>query len=165
MHDDDLDVYAVAAVQSKALVLRGSRQLQAEEIPLEHFGPLHVQVRVRSIGLSSPDLANYQRAPQSGLVLGKEASGQIVAVGTHIAKTWPHLQIGHRVVLEPSIPCRVCNECSIGRYNVCPNVRTAGTAITKPYVHGFMRKLVNWPGEMIHVWVGRRSCIWLFGFV
>lgn len=141
----------IAASQTRAVVLRSTGTLQVEEVPLEHFGPLHVQVQIKSIGLNSADLSHYLEAPEHGLVLGREASGTIVAIGTHVDKTWRHLSVGARVVLEPSIPCRVCNECSMGRYNVCSNVRTAGSAVEKPYMHGFMRTYVNWPGEMVHV--------------
>ena len=162
MDDDDIDPYAAAAVKTRAVVLHGPRSLVFEELPLESFtGGLHVQVRIRSIGLSGGDLSYYTTFAhqghklQSPIVLSKEAVGQIVAIGAYVPKTFPHLKIGTRVVIEPGIPCRICQECQRGRYNVCENKRTAGSAEGKSahHIHGCMRKLVNWPGEMVHPYV------------
>ena len=161
MDNDDIDPYAVAAVRTRAVVLQAARSLAFQELPLESFsGGLHVQIRIRSVGLSSGDLSYYTTFAHVGhklrspIVLGKEAAGQIVAVGAYVSKTFPHLSIGTRVVIEPGIPCRICHDCQMGRYNVCPNKRTAGSAEGRTtQIHGCLRKLVNWPAEMVHPWV------------
>ncbi|CAD6570106.1 MAG: hypothetical protein CYPHOPRED_003741 [Cyphobasidiales sp. Tagirdzhanova-0007] len=158
MDNDDIDPYAVAAVRTRAVVLQAARSLAFQELPLESFsGGLHVQIRIRSVGLSSGDLSYYTTFAHVGhklrspIVLGKEAAGQIVAVGAYVSKTFPHLSIGTRVVIEPGIPCRICHDCQMGRYNVCPNKRTAGSAEGRTtQIHGCLRKLVNWPAEMVH---------------
>lgn len=160
--DDGPDLYGAPAVRTRAAVLYSPKNLRNEEIPLEAFsGGLHVQVQLRSVGLSARDLhyythgstANGEYRIQTPLVLGKEGAGQIMGIGAFVNKTWPHLQVGTRVVLEPGIPCRVCTECSNGRYNVCANLRTAGSAKSMPHISGFLRERVNWPGEMVHPYV------------
>ncbi len=30
-----------------------------------------------------------------------------------------HLKVGDRVAIEPGIPCRKCNICKSGKYNLC----------------------------------------------
>jgi L-iditol 2-dehydrogenase len=52
------------------------------------------------------------------LVLGHEAGGVVVAVGENVS----HLAPGDAVALEPGIPCRACEACAEGRYNLCSGV-------------------------------------------
>lgn len=144
------------AADTRAHILQGARNLSVHQVPLEPFSPMHVQVHIRSVGLSSSDLIYYETHSHNGrplkapLIIGKEATGEITALGAMAAKTWPHLQIGSRIAIEPSIPCRICHECASGKYNVCVNMRSAANAAREPYVHGFLRQFVNWPGEMVH---------------
>jgi threonine dehydrogenase-like Zn-dependent dehydrogenase len=30
--------------------------------------------------------------------------------------------VGDRVAIEPGIPCRVCNHCKVGKYNLCADI-------------------------------------------
>jgi threonine dehydrogenase-like Zn-dependent dehydrogenase len=54
------------------------------------------------------------------LILGHEAIGRVVEPGPS------GLAEGARVVVEPNIPCGVCEICRRGRGNVCPNKRSLG---------------------------------------
>jgi D-xylulose reductase len=60
------------------------------------------------------------RAP---MVLGHESAGTIVSVGSSVTS----LAVGDRVALEPGIPCRCCNFCKAGTYNLCNDMRFAAT--------------------------------------
>ena len=40
--------------------------------------------------------------------------------------------VGDRVALEPGVPCRRCDYCKTGRYNLCPDIEFLAT----PPVHG-----------------------------
>lgn len=165
--------YKAPAIRTRATVLHGRERLQSEEIPLEAFsGGLHVQVSIRAVGLSSSDIHQYAHSPQAsssssqsngvantsksgGVVLGKEGAGMIVAVGARVNKTFAHLRIGKRVVLEPAVPCRICRECSSGRYNICQKLTKAGAG--EGATPGFLRELVNWPAEMVHEYANATS--------
>lgn len=57
------------------------------------------------------------------MVLGHESSGTVLEVGPDV-KT---LQVGDRVALEPGTPCRYCEPCLAGKYNLCPDMRFAAT--------------------------------------
>lgn len=57
------------------------------------------------------------------MVLGHESAGTVVSVGPD-AKT---LKAGDRVALEPGVPCRLCQYCKSGTYNLCTDMRFAAT--------------------------------------
>ncbi|KAL5020253.1 hypothetical protein ScPMuIL_003145 [Solemya velum] len=54
----------------------------------------------------------------SPMVIGHEASGTVVGVGPGVL----HLKLGDRVAIEPGVPCRKCQYCKSGRYNLCPDI-------------------------------------------
>ena len=68
------------------------------------------------------------------LVLGHEASGEVVEVGEGVTG----LRRGQRVSLEPGVPDLVCEQCRAGRYNLCPDMRFFAT----PPVDGAFAELV-----------------------
>lgn len=57
------------------------------------------------------------------MVLGHESAGTVVSVGPKV-KT---LKVGDRVALEPGYPCRRCDPCLSGHYNLCPEMHFAAT--------------------------------------
>lgn len=57
------------------------------------------------------------------MCLGHESSGTIAAVGSAVTK----LKLGDRVAIEPGTPCRHCEPCLSGHYNLCPDMRFAAT--------------------------------------
>jgi L-iditol 2-dehydrogenase len=64
------------------------------------------------------------------MVLGHESSGVVEEVGSAVT----HLKKGDRITLEPGVPCRMCQHCKEGRYNLCPDVQFMAT----PPVDGSM---------------------------
>ncbi|KIW22092.1 uncharacterized protein PV07_12509 [Cladophialophora immunda] len=62
------------------------------------------------------------------LPLGHEAVGSVFTVGDKVE----HLKVGDRVAVEPATPCRVCIRCREGLYNLCPNIRFAGSSTADP---------------------------------
>jgi D-xylulose reductase len=57
------------------------------------------------------------------MVLGHESAGTIVEIGSKVKS----LKIGDRIALEPGTPCRHCEPCLSGHYNLCPEMRFAAT--------------------------------------
>ena len=53
------------------------------------------------------------------------------------------LKPGDRVAIEPGYPCRMCNYCKIGRYNLCPDMTFAAT----PPVDGNLRQYYCHPAD------------------
>lgn len=113
----------------RAAVLRETRRIELEERPVPEPRADEVLVRVAAVGVCGSD-THYYREGRIGefvltapLILGHEASGTIVAVGDDV----PASRIGERVSIEPQRPCRVCEQCSAGHYNLCPSMEFFAT--------------------------------------
>lgn len=57
------------------------------------------------------------------MVLGHESAGIVVKTG-EACKT---LKAGDKVALEPGVPCRRCEKCKAGKYNLCKDMAFAAT--------------------------------------
>lgn len=77
------------------------------------------------------------------LVLGHESAGVIAEVGDDVE----NIESEDRVTLEPGIPCRECEHCRRGEYNLCPNVEFMAT----PPDDGSFAEYVAWPSNLAHV--------------
>merc|ERR1719150_864415 len=62
------------------------------------------------------------------MVLGHEAAGVVHKVGRNVHT----LSVGDRVAVEPGGPCRMCNYCKTGVYNLCLKMEFCAT----PPIHG-----------------------------
>lgn len=118
------------------------------ERPLPQTAADEVLVQVASVGICGSDVHYYEHGRigpyvvQAPLVLGHEASGTVVGVGADVDPA----RIGQRVALEPGIPCRRCDQCKHGRYNLCPDVAFMAT----PPVDGAFAEYVTTPGDFAH---------------
>jgi len=52
------------------------------------------------------------------MVLGHESAGVVAKCGKKVT----NLKIGDRVAIEPGVPCRYCDNCKSGKYNLCKDV-------------------------------------------
>jgi L-iditol 2-dehydrogenase len=71
---------------------------------------------------------------------GHELAGEIVEVGAKVT----NLKVGDRVSLEPGIPCRRCEWCKEGRYNLCADVKF----MSYPRTQGGLRRYVVHPADL-----------------
>ncbi|MDJ0394683.1 NAD(P)-dependent alcohol dehydrogenase [Rhodococcus sp. G-MC3] len=106
----------------QASVLTGPHEIRLEERPVPTPAADEVLVRVTAVGVCGSD-AHYYREGRIGdhvvggpLVLGHEAAGVVVAVGSGVADT----RIGQRVSVEPQRPDPTSAQSRAGRYNLCP---------------------------------------------
>lgn len=113
----------------KAAVLYKARDLRLEEVPTPEYGPDDVLVKIGSVGICGSDV-HYWRTGAIGdfvvkapMILGHEVAGTVAEVGANVTS----LKVGDRVALEPGVPCRRCEQCKTGRYNLCPDVRFFAT--------------------------------------
>lgn len=128
----------------KALVLEKKEQLALREIALEEeMGAHDVRIAIHTVGICGSDVHYYThgaigpfvvRAP---MVLGHEASGTVVEVGSEVKE----LKVGDRVCMEPGIPDPNSRATRLGLYNLDPAVRFWAT----PPVHGVLRPTVVHP--------------------
>ncbi|MFC4454520.1 NAD(P)-dependent alcohol dehydrogenase [Deinococcus sonorensis] len=132
-------------LESRTSVLHGIRDLRWETREVPQPGPLEVRVRVGRIGVCGSDVHYYTHGRiggfvvESPLVLGHEVSGVVEALGEGVTR----LQVGDRVALEPGVPCRRCQYCKGGHYNLCPHM----TFMATPPVNGALSEYVVWPED------------------
>ncbi|RUQ98232.1 NAD(P)-dependent alcohol dehydrogenase [Labedella endophytica] len=109
--------------------LDAAHSLSLTERSVPTPGPREVLVRIASVGVCGSDTHYFEHGRigpfvvDGPLVLGHEASGTIVAVGSEVDPD----RIGRRVSIEPQKPCRQCAECKAGRYNLCPDMEFYAT--------------------------------------
>jgi len=128
----------------KALVLEKVNELRLRDIDIpETLGPHDVRIALRTVGICGSDVHYYthgaigQFVVREPMVLGHEASGVVVEVGSEVK----HLKVGDRVCMEPGIPDPNSKATRLGMYNLDPAVRFWAT----PPVHGVLRPTVVHP--------------------
>ena len=128
------------AEASLTAVLTAPGTIVLEERPVPEPAADEVLVEVRSVGVCGSDTHYFEHgrigrfAVEQPLVLGHESSGVVVAVGSGLDPE----RVGQRVSLEPGVPCRACEQCAAGRYNLCPRIVFHAT----PPVDGSLTRLL-----------------------
>ncbi|MBI5160299.1 MAG: NAD(P)-dependent alcohol dehydrogenase [Micrococcales bacterium] len=114
-------------MRASVLVREGEIRLESRAVPVPDAG--EVLVQVEAVGVCGSDV-HYYRHGRIGpyivdepLVLGHEASGRIVAVGSDVDPG----RIGSRVSIEPQRPCGRCRQCREARYNLCERMEFYAT--------------------------------------
>ncbi|CAG8283181.1 unnamed protein product [Penicillium salamii] len=136
-------------MQNPSCFLYGPGVAKIEDQPQPNLeDPNDVIVRIRFIGVCGSDVhfwrhGGIQTAVTEPLVMGHEASGIIASVGTAVTS----VKVGDRVAIEPGHPCRRCQACKNGRYNLCPDVRFAAAP---PNVHGILTKFWKVPSDFVY---------------
>ncbi|HEY9524853.1 MAG TPA: NAD(P)-dependent alcohol dehydrogenase [Thermopolyspora sp.] len=161
----------------RVAVLTEPNVIRMEERPVPRPLPDEVLIRVASVGVCGSDV-HYFREGRIGqfvveepLVLGHEASGRIVAVGSEVDAA----RVGQRVAIEPQRPCRTCFQCVAGRYNLCPHMKFFATppvdgafceyvTIQAPFAHPVADNVSDDAAALLEplsvaIWACRKACI------
>jgi len=117
--------------ENKAMVLKTLRNFVVEVKPMPKPSPRNVIVRIHTVGICGSDVhywahgkcGPFEIEKGKSLILGHESSGIIDSVGEGVT----HLKPGDRVAIEPGVPCRYCECCRGGKYNLCPDVQFLAT--------------------------------------
>ena len=125
----------------------GPEVLTYDQRPEPEPGPQDVKIRVRACALNRLDL--YTRTGSRGLkrsfppplILGGDASGDVVEVGEQVGSFKP----GDRVLINPRIVCGECNFCLAGEGDLCPRYRFIGT-----HIDGSYAEYVSVPTTNVH---------------
>lgn len=113
----------------RASVLTAQGQIHVEQRPVPTPGPGEVLIRVTAVGVCGSDVHYYEHGRigpyvvEEPLILGHEAAGEIVGTGSGVDAA----RIGERVSVEPQRPCRRCEFCREGSYNLCPSIEFYAT--------------------------------------
>jgi L-iditol 2-dehydrogenase len=102
----------------KAAVLERLEQMTIKEVATPALPDDGILMKVHAVGICGSDIRIYHHGnsrvtlPQ---ILGHEAAGQIVAVGSNVNK----FQVGDRISLGADVPCGECVFCEAGIGNNC----------------------------------------------
>ncbi len=109
--------------------------------------PNEVLIKVEAVGICGSDIHYYQhghigkRQVQYPHIQGHECSGVIVQIGDQVTR----FKIGDRVTVEPGTPCRTCENCRSGKYNLCDEVIFLST----PPHKGTLRQYISQPEDFV----------------
>ena len=132
----------------KAAVLHPEGDLEIEDRPVPEPGPDEVLVAPRLVGICGSDLHYYKEGRIGDWrvlephVLGHEFSAVVEQVGPD-TDTVP---VGTPVAVEPIVPCRDCDACTQGLYNLCASFGFTGS----PHTDGALQESVVVPARGLH---------------
>lgn len=121
-----------------AAVLHEPGDMRIEHVPVPDVGCDEVKIAVLLNGLCGTDVTEYTKGPMmvplhtphpnSGhvgpTVLGHEFIGTVVETGTNAT----HL-LGERVACGAGVSCGACDQCRVGRTNLCRKYYTLGLSV------------------------------------
>ncbi|KAL3482892.1 chaperonin 10-like protein [Aspergillus germanicus] len=118
------------AETNPSFVLRAIKDVAFEDRALTPLkDPYDVRIQIAQTGICGSDVHYWQRGRigdfilQSPIVLGHESAGVVTEVGSAVT----NLRVGQKVAVEPGVPCRRCDYCRSGSYNLCPDTVFAAT--------------------------------------
>ncbi|XP_042893351.1 sorbitol dehydrogenase-like [Penaeus japonicus] len=112
------------ATDNLSAVLYGKNDLRLEQTPVPEIGPNDVLLRMAEVGICGSDVSYLTKGcigdfiVKAPMILGHESAGVVAKCGKDVK----HLKPGDRVAIEPGVPCRMCDYCKGGQYNLCPDV-------------------------------------------
>ncbi|KAG8423959.1 hypothetical protein J3458_000801 [Metarhizium acridum] len=113
-----------------AFVLQSIGNVSFEDRPVPSLRDEYdVRVHIERTGICGSDVHYWQKGRigdfvlESPIVLGHESCGIVVQVGAKVKK----VKVGDRVAIEPGVPCRRCDYCRSGVYNLCADTVFAAT--------------------------------------
>jgi NADPH:quinone reductase-like Zn-dependent oxidoreductase len=130
----------------RALTLIADRTIELREVaPPPAPGPGEAQIAIKALGLNHIDVWGWRGMAFAKrtlpLVVGAEAAGEVVAVGSDVGG----LRVGDRVVPYGALTCGVCKACREGRDNLCENPG----GVMGFHTDGFARDRVNMPARLL----------------
>ena len=106
---------------AQAAVLVAPRQVEMQEFTLPEIGDDDGLLKIEITGVCGADWAPYlgdTKTCSPPVILGHEIVGRVERIGAKAAARWG-VKEGDRVCMEEYIPCRDCEYCLTGHYNVC----------------------------------------------
>jgi L-iditol 2-dehydrogenase len=97
-----------------------NKDIRVEEIPTPQIGRGEILLKSLACGICGSDVMEWYRAHKAPLVLGHEATGEIVEIGENVKR----FKKGDRVFVSHHVPCNTCHYCLNGNHTVCDSLRS-----------------------------------------
>ncbi len=97
-----------------------NNDIRVEEMPTPQIGQGEVLLKSLACGICGSDVMEWYRAHKAPLVLGHEATGEIVEIGENVKR----FKKGDRVFVSHHVPCNTCHYCLNGNHTVCDSLRS-----------------------------------------
>ncbi len=97
-----------------------NKDIRVEEIPTPQIGQGEILLKSLACGICGSDVMEWYRAHKAPLVLGHEATGEIVEIGEGVKR----FNKGDRVFVSHHVPCNTCHYCLNGNHTVCDTLRS-----------------------------------------
>jgi len=94
--------------------------IRVEEMPTPQIGRGEILLKSLACGICGSDVMEWYRIHKAPLVLGHEATGEIVEVGDGVTR----FKEGDRVFVSHHVPCNTCHYCLNGHHTVCDSLRS-----------------------------------------
>ena len=127
----------------RAVRLVEAHRLELVDIPVPDATPGEVVLRVDGCGICGSDLTSYKVGLFTDAVPGHELAGVIDAVGDGVTG-WA---AGDSAIVDPKIPCGVCDDCRNGATYRCAMALTAGIGFARD---GGFAEAVAVPAGLLH---------------
>merc|ERR1712012_711979 len=130
-HSVNLDM---APHDNLTAILYKTDDIRLEQQDIVEPAPDQVLLKMDSVGICGSDVHYWTHGAigdfivKAPMVLGHEAAGVVSEVGEDVT----NVKVGDRVAIEPGVPCRKCQYCKTGVYNLCLNMQFCAA----PPVHG-----------------------------
>ncbi len=118
----------------KAAVFHGPNQpLKIEEVEKPKINSGEILVKIAACGVCNTDMhyidhgvSTFKKPP---MILGHEPSGTVAEAGTDVQ----NFQVGDRVLIPPVFSCGYCDNCRLGKENICLNMLMLGNHMDGAY--------------------------------
>lgn len=131
----------------KAMYLEEPGKIIEKDIPKPVIDEEELLVEIKQVGVCGSDIEYYETGKigefvvEEPLILGHESAGVVADIGKNVE----NFEIGDRVALEPGIPCRKCQHCKEGKYNLCSDVKFMAT----PPIDGTFTEYFAQPADFV----------------
>ena len=112
----------------KAVVIERPGTIRVETLDDPVPGPKEIVVEVDACGICGTDIHILEGDLPTPypIVPGHELCGEVAAVGSEV----DDMSVGDFVAVDPSLPCKECRYCQMGRGNLCERGNAIG--VTRP---------------------------------
>lgn len=99
----------------KVAMYYNNKDIRLEEMPKPKIGKDEVLFKVEACGICGSDVMEWYRIKKAPVVLGHEATGMIVEVGSAVK----NYKVGDRIFVSHHVPCGNCHYCKNGHHTAC----------------------------------------------